>query len=108
MTDPVETAHLPPLIVLHHLIVRSALRLPHEMHGWSEHEYVLWVDKHTEAEQWELLENAINDQVGVASNGKSSPVKKGDGDDDEVETVRLVREVLVHAREHAHDGEEHE
>lgn len=95
LTNPVETVHLPPLIVLHHLIVRSPLRLPHEVHGWSEAEYVLWVQKHEdEHEQWDLLEKAVDDQVAVAST-------PGVGQDDEDrETVELVQEVLEHARHH--------
>lgn len=87
LVNPVETVHLPPLVVLHHVVVRSALRLPHEVHGWSEAEYVLWCEKHTPSEAWELLEKALADQVDTP-----------DGDDKE--TIQLVSEVLVHAREH--------
>ncbi|KAL1410659.1 hypothetical protein Q8F55_004678 [Vanrija albida] len=92
LANPVETAHLPPLIVLHHVVVRSALRLPHEMHGWTEHEYVLWVQKHDDdEEQWELFDKAVDDQV--AGQG-------ADGDDDDAQTVKLVKEILTHARHH--------
>lgn len=87
LTNPVETVHVPPLVVLHHIIVRSALRLPHEVHGWSEAEYVLWCEKHTASEAWELLEKALADQVDEPT-----------GDDKE--TIELVKEVLEHAREH--------
>jgi hypothetical protein len=79
LSNPVETVHLPPLIVLHHIIVLSPLLLPHEVHTWSEAEYVLWVQNHDEKEQLALLEKAVDDQ---------------EGDD----TVKLIKEVLVHAR----------
>lgn len=86
LANPVETVHLPRLIVLHHIIVVSSLRLPHEIHGWSEAEYILWVQKHQdEKDQWALVENAVNDQVG-----------KDEGD--EVH-VTLIKEVLRQARE---------
>ncbi|GMK58813.1 hypothetical protein CspeluHIS016_0602550 [Cutaneotrichosporon spelunceum] len=102
LTNPVETVHLPPLIVLHHIIVRSPLRLPHEVHGWSEAEYVLWVQKHEdEHEQWDLLQKAVDDQVAVATT-------PGVGHDDEDrETVELVREVLEHARHHHERDRDH-
>ena len=44
-----ETAHraersakagLPPLVVLHHILVRAPIPLPHVPHGWQAHEYV--------------------------------------------------------------------
>ncbi|TYJ51902.1 hypothetical protein B9479_007503 [Cryptococcus floricola] len=89
LADPVETVHIPPLIVLHHIIVRSPLRLPHEVHGWSEAEYILWVGKHDdEKPQLELVEKAVDAQI--ESGGQ-------DGEEEGV-YVKLIREVLVHAR----------
>ncbi len=79
--------------MLHHIIVLSPLRLPHEVHGWSEAEYVLWLQKQKdEKEQWGLLEKAVDDQV---VKGKGSDEEKGEGEE---VFVRLVREVLEHAR----------
>jgi hypothetical protein len=90
LANPVETVHLPPIIVLHHIIVLSAFRLPHEVHGWTEAEYVLWLQKHEdEKERLELLEKAVEDQA------------QGDGED---ETVKLIKEVLVHARHEDEEG----
>jgi hypothetical protein len=59
------------------------------VHGWSEQEYFLWVQKHEhEEEQLALLEKAVNDQlVGEADKGEEAYVK-------------LIREVLEHARQH--------
>lgn len=97
IVNPVETVHLPPLVVLHHVIVRSPLRLPHEVHGWSEHEYVLWVDKHTEEDAWDLLEKGVDGQVENAGAGKTKTAADGDED---AEAVGTVKEVLEHARHH--------
>ncbi|OCF41801.1 hypothetical protein I317_04407 [Kwoniella heveanensis CBS 569] len=111
LANPVETVHLPPLIVLHHIIVLSPLRLPHEIHGWTEQEYVLWVFKHDDQEeQLNLLEKAVNDQLSTSTTSGINGVSKtdqadgtidGDGDGETL-YVRLVREVLEHAR---HDEE---
>ncbi|KAK4685489.1 conserved oligomeric Golgi complex subunit 5, partial [Tremellales sp. Uapishka_1] len=84
LANPVETVHLPPLIILHHLIVLSPLDLPHQVHKWSEMEYVAWLDKHSDEEtRLGLVESSVDRQVG----------KDGEG-----EFVRLIREVLEHAR----------
>ncbi|CAD6576183.1 MAG: hypothetical protein TREMPRED_001604 [Tremellales sp. Tagirdzhanova-0007] len=87
LANPVETVHLPALIVLHHIVVLSPFKLPHEVHGWTEAEYMLWVQKHTdEREQWGLLEKAVDDQMRESSGGKEEAF------------VKLIKEVLEHAR----------
>jgi hypothetical protein len=64
LSDPLLTLHLPPLIVMHHIIVLSPLQLPHEVQGWSEMEYYTWVQKHEdEGEQWAMVWKAIEEQV---------------------------------------------
>ncbi|KIR55564.1 hypothetical protein I315_02153 [Cryptococcus gattii Ru294] len=89
LANPVETVHIPPLIVLHHIIVRSPLLLPHEFHGWSESEYVLWIEKHKdEKEQWELVERTVEDQH-VTHNEEEMKVDI---------YVKLIKEILAHAR----------
>lgn len=85
LANPVETVHLPIAVVLHHIIVHGPLRLPHEVHGWSEAEYVLWLQKHSSSEVIDLVEKAVDGQL--------------DGAEEDEETVKLVREVLVHAKE---------
>ncbi|KAJ7782875.1 Golgi transport complex subunit 5-domain-containing protein [Mycena metata] len=55
-----HTAGLPPLIVLHHILVRSPVPLPHSLHGWQEAEYVRWVDEHSEEEAWTLIEGGLS------------------------------------------------
>ncbi|KAG1731465.1 Golgi transport complex subunit 5-domain-containing protein [Suillus paluster] len=76
---PTHASNLPPLVVLHHILVRSPLPLPHIMHGWQEAEYVRWVEEHREEEAWGLVEAAL---VG----------KEGE------EYVELARRVLRQAR----------
>jgi hypothetical protein len=84
IADRTQTAGLPALLVLHHLIVLSPLQLPHQVHGWTEAEYVAWVDKHTEAETWKLVEKAVAGQ----RNGEGAAEWRG-----------LLRSVLEQARE---------
>lgn len=54
-----RTSGLPPLIVLHHILVRSPMPLPHSLHGWSEAEYVRWVDEHSGEEALSLIDGAL-------------------------------------------------
>lgn len=90
LAHPEETLGLPPLILLHHIIVLSPLQLPHQIHEWTEAEYALWVEKHTPEESWRLLEKAVDQQ------------REGQGAQ---EWRVLIREVLAHAREHT-DGKQ--
>ena len=50
---------VPPLIVLHHILVRSPLPLPHALHGWQETEYVRWVEEHSDAEALTLVDGVL-------------------------------------------------
>ncbi|KAJ6593688.1 Golgi transport complex subunit 5-domain-containing protein [Mycena capillaripes] len=60
LASPKHTAGLPPLIVLHHILVRSPVPLPHSLHGWQEAEYVRWVDEHSEEEAWTLIDGGLS------------------------------------------------
>ncbi|KAG5637228.1 hypothetical protein H0H81_005350 [Sphagnurus paluster] len=89
---PDRTVGLPPLIILHHILVRSPLPLPHELHGWQEAEYVRWVDEHTEREAWTLVEGGLSHWEKVSeSEGKESAIAK--------EYIGLARRVLEKAQE---------
>jgi hypothetical protein len=81
---PKNTVGLPPLIVLHHILVRSPVPLPHSLHGWQETEYVRWVDEHTEEEAWTLVEGGLSHW---------EKTREGEGRD-AMEYVRLARQVL--------------
>ena len=59
LSSPASTSGLPPLVVLHHILVRSPLPLPHSLHGWSEAEYVRWVEEHSEEEALTLIDGVL-------------------------------------------------
>ncbi|KAG2079304.1 hypothetical protein BDR04DRAFT_1086528 [Suillus decipiens] len=59
-----RAANLPPLVVLHHILVRSPLPLPHIIHGWQEAEYVRWVEEHRKEDAWGLVEGALVGKEG--------------------------------------------
>lgn len=82
-----HTAGIPPLIVLHHILVRSPIPLPHKLHGWQEAEYVRWVDEHSEAESWTLVEGGITHWEKIAET-------EGKDTKDAAEYAELARQVL--------------
>ena len=88
MTSTKHTSGLPPLIVLHHILVRSPIALPHSLHGWAEAEYVRWVEEHSEEEAWSLVEGDLAHWEQIA---------KAEGTDtaEASEYVQLARAVLA-------------
>lgn len=64
LAGPTHAANLPPLVVLHHILVRSPLPMPHVMHGWQEAEYVRWVEEHKKEDAWGLVEAAVVGKEG--------------------------------------------
>ncbi|KAF7375982.1 ACT domain-containing protein [Mycena sanguinolenta] len=90
LTSPKHTAGLPPLIVLHHILVRSPVPLPHSLHGWQEAEYVRWVDEHSEEEAWTLVEGGLShwEKIQESEGGTGSGA----------EYVELARTVLSSAQ----------
>lgn len=85
------TAGLPPLVVLHHILVRAPIPLPHMLHGWQAPEYVRWVEEHSEAEALTLVEG------GLAHWEKTNEMEDADGDP-AAEYLALARSVLASAR----------
>ncbi|KAH9166239.1 Golgi transport complex subunit 5-domain-containing protein [Lactarius sanguifluus] len=85
------TAGLPPLVVLHHILVRAPIPLPHMLHGWQAPEYVRWVEEHSEAEALTLVEG------GLAHWEKTNEMEGADGDP-AAEYLALARSVLAGAR----------
>ncbi|KAH9055433.1 Golgi transport complex subunit 5-domain-containing protein [Lactarius vividus] len=85
------TAGLPPLIVLHHILVRAPIPLPHMLHGWQASEYVRWVEEHSEAEALTLVEG------GLTHWEKTNETEGADGDP-AAEYLALARSVLANAR----------
>ncbi|KAG5220623.1 Golgi transport complex domain-containing protein [Salix suchowensis] len=61
--------------------------LPHSLHGWQEAEYVRWVDEHSDAEAWTLVESGLAHWEKISgSKGKEKAVAD--------EYIRLARTVL--------------
>jgi len=60
LTNPLQTAGIPSLILLHHVLVRSAIPLPHQHHGWSESEYIRWINEHGDRERTRLIEGVVD------------------------------------------------
>ncbi|KIP10909.1 hypothetical protein PHLGIDRAFT_115048 [Phlebiopsis gigantea 11061_1 CR5-6] len=92
LASPAHTAGLPPLVVLHHILVRSPIALPHTLHGWAEAEYVRWVNEHTAQEAWTLVEGDLShwEQVAEAEGADTGAA---------AEYVQLARAVLKSAYE---------
>ncbi|KAI0267074.1 Golgi transport complex subunit 5-domain-containing protein [Gloeopeniophorella convolvens] len=83
------TAGLPPLVVLHHILVRAPIPLPHVLHGWQASEYVRWVEEHAPEEALTLVDG------GLAHWEKMT---EAEGDDPATEYLLLARSVLASAR----------
>lgn len=87
LASPRHTAGLPPLIVLHHILVRSDVPLPHSLHGWQEAEYVRWVEEHTEEEAWSLIDGGLSHWEKISES-------EGEDTQEAMEYVELARTVL--------------
>ncbi|EJT98396.1 hypothetical protein DACRYDRAFT_96576 [Dacryopinax primogenitus] len=98
LTSPAHTAGLPPLIVLHHILVLSPLPMPHTTNGWTEAEYVRWVDTHAPSEACDLVEACLGrGEKNVAGGFEKAEREKAQG------WVELARTVLAHSRDpHLH------
>ena len=92
LTSPQNTAGLEPLIVLHHILVRSPIPLPHKLHGWAEAEYVRWVDEHSEEESWTLIESGLSHWEKIAEAEGNDPTAAA-------EYAHLARVVLANAKQ---------
>lgn len=88
LAEPAATAGLPPLVVLHHILVRAPIPLPHALHGWQPSEYVRWVEEHSEEEALTLIDG------GLRHWEKTSEVE---GRDPSAEFLLLTRTVLANA-----------
>ena len=88
LASPNKTFGLPPLIVLHHILVRSPIPLPHALHGWQEAEYVRWVDEHSQEEAWTLVETGLAHWESTTEGDKSEAA----------EYIAIARKVLEAAK----------
>lgn len=92
LAKPELTLGLPPIVVLHHIMVRSPVPLPHKLHGWQESEYVRWLDEHTAEESWTLIDGGLSHWEKISET-------EGTGTTEAKEYVDLAREVLQKCRE---------
>ena len=90
LAEPSATAGLPPLVVLHHILVRAPIPLPHTLHGWQAAEYVRWLEEHSEEEALTLIDG------GLTHWEKTSEME---GSDLAATYLSLARNVLANARE---------
>ncbi|TFY76638.1 hypothetical protein EWM64_g7374 [Hericium alpestre] len=91
LASPQRTIGLPPIIVLHHILVRSPIDLPHKLHGWQEAEYVRWVEEHTEEEALTLIDGGLAHWEKITETEGNDPSTA-------LEYVQLARSVLSNAR----------
>ncbi|GAA5903350.1 hypothetical protein JCM6882_008146 [Rhodosporidiobolus microsporus] len=85
LSNPTKTADVPNLILLHHILARSTpvLPLPYEQHGWTEAEYVRWLNEHGEKDRIGMVESVVKrwEEQGAKEEG--------------AEAVEIVRDVLA-------------
>jgi len=109
LSHPDQTYGLPPLIVLHHILVRSPLPLPHKLHGWQESQYIRFVEEHTDEEVWSVLEQGLKHwRTSILSEiedaedlGQGGATKKREKEEElrvGEQFVELAKKVLEHAR----------
>lgn len=91
LAESSATAGLPPLVVLHHILVRSSIPLPHTLHGWQAAEYVRWVEEHSEEEALTLIDGGL-------THWEKTCEATEDIRDSAAEYVVLARSVLANAR----------
>ncbi|KPV71638.1 uncharacterized protein RHOBADRAFT_19205 [Rhodotorula graminis WP1] len=87
LADPAQTADVPTLILVQHLLARAnvaALPLPNVLHGRTEAEYVRWLNEHREEERIGMVEGVVR---RWEEQGK-------EGGDEADKVAGLVRKVL--------------
>lgn len=93
LAKPEKTLGLPPIVVLHHILVRSPIPLPHKLHGWQESEYVRWLDEHTDEESWTLIDGGLSHWEKIS--GTEGEIDSAEAQ----EYVELARTVLQTCRD---------
>jgi conserved oligomeric Golgi complex subunit 5 len=88
LADSSRTAPIPRQVVLHHILVRSPLQLPHALHGWQEAEYVAWLEEHTTEDALSLVEGDLSHWIKMHEAGESKAGSEAK------EYIALCRRVL--------------
>ena len=86
LADVKKTADVPMLILLHHVLSRTSLQLPHQAHGWTEGEYVRWLNEHGEDERIKMVE-------GVLKSYDATTKQEENGGEDQ-SLVEILRTIL--------------
>jgi hypothetical protein len=101
LADSSKTSDVPTLILLHHLLSRAnlpkALPLPYEMHGWTEAEYVRWLNEHREEERMSMLESVLRRWEEHKAKQEQD---EGSQDDEAEKVVALIRQVIARTTGH--------
>lgn len=86
---------MPILLLCHHVIVRapSSLKLPHELHGWQEVEYVRWVHEHDLSEQVDLIKSSVREWREASQDDQKD--KNGEGEEDAKPFVDVLEQLLA-------------
>lgn len=102
--DSAQTGDVPTLILLHHVLARGGLPLPHQVRGWSETEYVRWLNEHQEEERIRLIEEVVErEREREEQEEKASPNGRAQGEEEaeaggDKETVEATTEKSETAR----------
>ncbi|GAA5937757.1 uncharacterized protein JCM15063_002108 [Sporobolomyces koalae] len=78
LLNPTLTTSVPTLILLHHLISRSPVPLPHQHHGWTRAEYVRWLNEHGESDRVGMIEQVSKDWQQQQQHKKGESIEGGD------------------------------
>jgi hypothetical protein len=108
--DQVEkTRDVPGLILLHSIIGRRSargLQLPNVVKGWTEGEYVRWLNEHGEKDRIDLVEEVVGQWISDRSEaqqevevGNTEVVMVQEEKVKEEEFTRILKNVLARQRE---------
>ncbi|CAH7682807.1 Golgi transport complex subunit 5-domain-containing protein [Phakopsora pachyrhizi] len=65
------------LVILHHLIVRDHIKLPHQINQWSEAEYVRWVEEHpVKSDRIKLINESLSKNLSINNYGNDNDDQK--------------------------------
>ncbi|GEM10348.1 componentof oligomeric golgi complex 5 [Rhodotorula toruloides] len=99
LADATKTSDVPTLILLHHLLSRAnlpnALPLPYELHGWTEAEYVRWLNEHREEERMGMLRSVIQRWEEQKAKREEGDGAADERDDEAEKFVERIRQVLA-------------
>ncbi|GAA5884930.1 hypothetical protein JCM3774_004581, partial [Rhodotorula dairenensis] len=90
--DATLTGDVPTLILLHHVLARGGLALPHQVRGWTETEYVRWLNEHQEEERIRLVEEVVEREKANREPAKAAAGGGGGGDGGGGEDGRAAEE----------------